>query len=49
MITSDQGSEFRNKLNKEIASLLKIDHRLTTAYHPQVRKFQLWKMMSLNL
>ena len=36
VITTDQGSEFRNELNKELASLLGVQHRLTTAYHPQV-------------
>ena len=36
VITTDQGSEFRNTLNREIAMLLGIQHRLTTAYHPQV-------------
>jgi IS30 family transposase len=38
VITTDQGSEFRNELNKELASLLGIQHRLTTAYHPQRMK-----------
>lgn len=36
VITTDQGSEFKNELNKELARLLGIKHRLTTAYHPQV-------------
>ena len=35
VITSDQGTEFNNNLNRELMQLLKIDHRLTTAYHPQ--------------
>ena len=30
VITSDQGSEFNNKLNDEFMEQLKIDHRLTT-------------------
>ena len=36
VITSDQGSEFNNSLNRELMALLKIDYRLTTPYHPQV-------------
>ena len=32
VITTDQGSEFRNEVN---AALMVIKHRLTTAYHPQ--------------
>ena len=36
VITSDQGTEFSNKLDRELMKLLNIEHRLTTAYHPQV-------------
>ena len=36
VITSDQGSEFNNKLNGELMERLQINHRLTTPYHPQV-------------
>ncbi|XP_062510638.1 uncharacterized protein K02A2.6-like isoform X2 [Corticium candelabrum] len=36
VITTDQGSEFRNKLNRELMHSLGIKHRLTTAYHPQL-------------
>ncbi|XP_065899898.1 uncharacterized protein [Dysidea avara] len=35
VITTDQGTEFNNHLDKRMMSLLQIDHRLTTAYHPQ--------------
>lgn len=35
VITTDQGREFRNKVNSELTSAFGIDHRLTTAYHPQ--------------
>ena len=35
-ITTDQGTEFNNALNKELMATLQIKHRLTTAYHPQV-------------
>ena len=36
MITTDQGKEFRNELNKQLTDSFGIKHRLTTAYHPQV-------------
>lgn len=35
VITSDQGSEFNNAMNAELMQSMGIDHRLTTAYHPQ--------------
>ena len=35
VITSNQGSEFNNDLNAELMRSMGIDHRLTTAYHPQ--------------
>jgi hypothetical protein len=35
VITSDQGGEFNNEINKELMTLLGIDHRLATPYHPQ--------------
>ena len=35
VITTDQGSEFRNQLNAELTTTFGIKHRLTTAYHPQ--------------
>jgi len=38
VLTTDQGTEFNNKLNKELMRTLGIDHRLTTPYHPQVFK-----------
>ena len=37
VITTDQGKEFNNTLNKKLMEKLHIKHRLTTAYHPQVR------------
>ena len=37
MITSDQGKEFNNDLNKQLMTKLGIDHLLTTSYHPQVK------------
>ncbi len=40
VITSDQGGELCNGLDKELMSLLGIDHRLTTQYHPQVIKLK---------
>ena len=35
VLKTDQGKEFRNKVNTELTSAFGIDHRLTTAYHPQ--------------
>ena len=34
-MTTDQGKEFRNQVNDELMKTFGIDHRLTTAYHPQ--------------
>ena len=36
VLTTDQGREFNNQLNKELMKRLGVKHRLTTAYHPQV-------------
>ena len=36
VITSDQGSEFNNKMDKQLMKMLNIEQRLTTPYHPQV-------------
>ena len=35
VLTSDQGSEFNNAMNAELMRSMGINHRLTTAYHPQ--------------
>lgn len=35
VLTTDQGSEFNNGVNKELMEVFNIQHRLTTAYHPQ--------------
>ena len=35
VITTDQGKEFHNIVNFELMEVLGIDHRMTTAYHPQ--------------
>ena len=37
MITTDQGKEINNSLNKEFMKKLNIMHDLATAYHPQVK------------
>ena len=39
VLTSDQGTEFHNQIKEELMTLLKVDHRLSTAYHPQVHKY----------
>lgn len=36
LLTSDQGREFRNELDKKIMGLLGIKRHFTTPYHPQV-------------
>ena len=38
VITTDQGSEFKNQLND--VKILIIRHHLITAYHPQVDKIK---------
>ena len=38
VLTTDNGSEFKNKLNAEMTKLLEIKQCLTTLYHPQVLK-----------
>ena len=35
VLITDQGREFVSTINEEICNRLNIDHRLTTAYHPQ--------------
>ena len=36
ILTSDQGGEFRNEIDKNIMKLLGIKHHFITPYHPQV-------------
>ena len=36
VVVSDQGREFNNQLDTQMMTLLGINRRLTTAYHPQV-------------
>ena len=36
LLTTDQGKEFKNELNKEMMNSLGIKHHLITPYHPQV-------------
>ncbi len=36
VLTTDQGKEFKNNLNKELMKNLRIKHHLITPYHPQV-------------
>ena len=35
VITTDQGTEFRNQVNDKLMKTFDIKHHLTTAYHPQ--------------
>ena len=35
VMTTDQGKEFRNRVNDELMKVFGIKHRMTTAYHPQ--------------
>ena len=37
IIQTDQGREFCNMLNNILCDKLNIDHRISLAYHPQVR------------
>jgi len=39
VIVSDNGGEFHNELDNQLCSLLNINRRLTTPYHPQVEYF----------
>ena len=36
LLTTDQGKEYRNSLDKEMTELLGIKRHFTTPYHPQV-------------
>ena len=40
VITTDQGSEFKNQLNDEVVKIMNIRHHLITVYHPQVDKIK---------
>ena len=40
VITTDQGKEFRNKLNLQLTEKFGIKHQLTTAYHPQANSLE---------
>ena len=48
VIVSDQGREFNNALNDDIAKQLGIRRRLTTPYHPQVRVYTAIQWTSVN-
>ena len=49
VITSDQGREFHNTLDNEVMTLLGIDHRLTTPYHPQVLVYVLTQLFNMTI
>ena len=36
VVITDQGREFVNELTKELFQITKTQHRVTSAYHPQV-------------
>ena len=36
VLITDQGREFVNELSAQLYSITKTEHRITTAYHPQV-------------
>ena len=48
VILSDQGSQYRGKLDKEVCQFLQIDQVRSTAYHPQtngmMEQFLLWTL-----
>ena len=48
VITTDQGREFNNKLNRELMKQLNIEHRLTTPYRPQVIIYHLYRPQFLS-
>ena len=43
VIVSDQGKEFNNSLDTELAKVLGVTRRLTTPYHPQVCSFPVFR------
>lgn len=46
-VTTDQGKELRNHVNNELMSVFGIQHRLTTAYHPQANGLDEWLNQTL--
>lgn len=38
VLITDQGREFVNGLSSNLYDITKTEHRITSAYHPQVRK-----------
>ena len=42
VVTTDQGREFNNELNREMMTVLNNKHRLTTPYQPQVYFSRMW-------
>ena len=35
VMMTDQGKKFHNQVNAELMKVFRIDHRMTTTYHPQ--------------
>lgn len=48
VLITDQGREFCNQVNQIICEILDLDHRTTTAYHPQNNdQTERWKFFQL--
>ena len=49
VVISDRGSEFNNELGEELYKRMGVQHRVTSAYHPQVRKMSITKYVIINI
>lgn len=48
ILTTDQGSEFKNSLNTQLMKNLGVKHHLVTPYHPQVKIFSDLNFITYN-